>query len=309
MILSALEFAARHGRWCLMLGLLAGLTLPGLTLVLRPWLPPLIAGLLFIAALRIGPRAAVGGLSDVGRTLRMALIYQLAAPILALLVLLALGLSAAPWAVALVLVLSAPPVTGSPNFTILMNRDPAIAMRLLLVGTAIFPIAAMPILWLSPVVETLNGVLIGAFWLMSVIFGAVGLAFSVRRWVWPEVSDRHKSALDGASAILLGVVVVGLMSAIGPALKNSPTDFALWLAFAFALNFSAQAIAARFMPLADRSKEQTGAALVAGNRNIALFLVALPEATMEPVLLFIGCYQLPMYLTPILMRRVLTKGT
>ncbi len=43
--------------------------------------------------------------------------------------------------------------------------------------------------------------------------------------------------------------------------------------------------------------------VVAGNRNIALFLVALPAAVTDPVLVFIGCYQVPMYLTPVLLGR------
>ncbi|MEP0563014.1 MAG: hypothetical protein ABJC64_01350, partial [Paracoccaceae bacterium] len=57
-------FAARHARWCLILGLIAGLALPGLAAILKPWLPHLVAGLLFLSALRIGPKAALGNLTD-----------------------------------------------------------------------------------------------------------------------------------------------------------------------------------------------------------------------------------------------------
>jgi hypothetical protein len=39
---------------------------------------------------------------------------------------------------------------------------------------------------------------------------------------------------------------------------------------------------------------------VHGNRNIALYLAALPLEQMEPLLLFIACYQVPMYLTPLI---------
>lgn len=44
--------------------------------------------------------------------------------------------------------------------------------------------------------------------------------------------------------------------------------------------------------------------VVAGNRNFALFLIVLPAATTDPLLIFRGCYQIPMHLTPILMRRI-----
>ncbi len=53
----------------------------------------------------------------------------------------------------------------------------------------------------------------------------------------------------------------------------------------------------------DRTETAVPVSIIAGNRNIALFLVALPTATTDPVLVFIGCYQIPMYLTPILLRR------
>ena len=45
-------------------------------------------------------------------------------------------------------------------------------------------------------------------------------------------------------------------------------------------------------------------AIGAGNRNIALFLVALPAEVMAPLMIFVGCWQLPMYLTPMLLRRL-----
>ena len=63
-----------------MLGLLAGLLLPDLALALRPHLPLLIATLLFVSALRIGPRAAYGGISDLGQSVWIVLLYQGIAP-------------------------------------------------------------------------------------------------------------------------------------------------------------------------------------------------------------------------------------
>ena len=45
-------------------------------------------------------------------------------------------------------------------------------------------------------------------------------------------------------------------------------------------------------------------AIGAGNRNIALFLVALPAEVIAPLMIFIGCWQLPMYLTPVLLPRL-----
>ena len=51
-------------------------------------------------------------------------------------------------------------------------------------------------------------------------------------------------------------------------------------------------------------RERVPVSIVAGNRNIAIFLVALPASAAEPLLVFLGCYQVPMYLTPLLMQRL-----
>jgi len=56
-----------------------------------------------------------------------------------------------------------------------------------------------------------------------------------------------------------------------------------------------------------RPEETVPYSIVAGNRNIALFLVAMSPDQAEPLLIFLGCYQVPMYLTPILMARLYRK--
>ncbi|WP_342078239.1 hypothetical protein [Yoonia sp. SS1-5] len=306
-MLGLLERIAPYGRWCLVIGLVAGLALPGIAALLRPWLPELIAALLCLAALRIGPTASTGGLRDLGQTLRVLAVFQVLAPMLALGALHLFGVTHAPWALALVLVLAAPSVTGSPHFAIMMGKDPVMPMRLLLVGTAIFPLTVVPVLWLSPAAETTGQVIAGALRLLGVIAGAVGLAFVIRSTIWRQIKDNQRNALDGASAVLLAVVVVGLMSAVGPALADRPVSLLGWLCFALVLNFGLQLLTWHALPLDHPERDRTGAAIVAGNRNIALFLVALPEATTDVILLFIGCYQVPMYLTPLLMKRLIAR--
>ena len=82
--------------------------------------------------------------------------------------------------------------------------------------------------------------------------------------------------------------------------KEAPRALFLWLGFALVLNFGLQ-VSAYF----NMRRKNAGAAIVTGNRNIALFLVALPPEIVDELLLFIGCYQIPMYLTPLVMSRVM----
>ena len=76
-----LAFCARHGRWGLVVGLVAGLALPDLAQAMRPWLPHMVAGLLFITAFRVGYRGSVGQLSAAPRVLAEVLALQLLLPL------------------------------------------------------------------------------------------------------------------------------------------------------------------------------------------------------------------------------------
>jgi arsenite transporter len=102
--------------------------------------------------------------------------------------------------------------------------------------------------------------------------------------------------------LLLGLVVIGLMSAIGPAILGERGAFFAALAVVFLLNMPIQLIASGIVA---RSNPPAAPAvgITAGNRNAALFLSVLPQATADELLLFIGCFQIPMYLTPFVLAR------
>lgn len=299
-----LRFCARHGRWLLVAGLAGGIVLPGLAVAMKPWLPHMVGMLLFLAALRIGPRAAFGALADLPRTAALVLLYQCLLPIAAVLVALAGGWQALPLATALVLMLSAPSISGSPNLTVMTGNDPTPALRLLILGTMVLPVTVLPVLWLLPQLGSVTEVAGASARLLAVIAVSGGAGFALRALAMPAPSAVAIQTLDGVSALAMAVIVVGLMSAVGPALRDTPADFAAWLAVAFAANFGLQAVAVALLARSRFAAARVPYAIVAGNRNVALFLAALPASVTDPVLLFIGCYQFPMYLTPILLRRL-----
>ena len=301
MLAAGLALAARHGRLLLILGIVAGALLPGLAAALKPWLQELVAFLLFLAALRVGPDRAAGSLRGAGSTLGLALLYQLLLPLGAAALALALGIAATPAALAVVLMLSAPSISGSPNLAILSGADPAPAFRLLILGTALLPLTVLPVFHLLPVLGEGGQVIRAAFRLLAVIGGAAAMAFVLRRTLLRRLDAERIAAFDGASALTMAIVVIGLMSAVGPALRTAPATLLGWLGFAFLVNFGFQIAAALWLRRFAAGPGLPARAIVAGNRNIALFLVALPPATTDQLLMFIGCYQVPMYTTPLLM--------
>ncbi|OBY25696.1 hypothetical protein [Leisingera sp. JC1] len=307
-MLRALAFAARHGRAGLVLGLLAGLLLPGLAAALQPWLPEMVAGLLFLNAYRIGLRKAAGGLADGIGTLKAIALLQVALPLLALGIAALFGVAQTPAAVALILMLSAPSVTGSPNITALMGHAPEPAFRLLITGTALMPLTVIPVFLLAPGLGDLGEVLRAAGRLIGAIGLTVAAAFLLRRLTLPQMRDDQARAIDGLTVIALAVIVVGLMAALGPALRMDPLLVVQWLCFALTANLGLQVLVFTVL----RRRAGSGAvpvSVVAGNRNFALFLIALPAATTDPLLIFLGCYQIPMYLTAILMKPLYGRPT
>lgn len=303
-----LALAARHGRLVLILGLVAGMALPDVALAMKPWIGEMVAGLLFLAALRVGPRQAVGALRDIGASVGLAVLFQIVFP-LAAIALLALSGWEGTLATGLVLALAAAPITGSPNLAILTRNDPAPALRQLVIGTALLPLTVIPVFWLTPAFGDPSAVIGAAGRLMLLIALAAGLAFLVRATVLREPSATALQSIDGASAIALAVVVVGLMSAVGPALIATPALFAATLGVACAANFIIQVVVATVLRRAGKLEIAAPLAIVAGNRNVALFLTVLPAAVTDPLLLFIGCYQIPMYLTPAVLGRFYRGGT
>lgn len=298
-MIAVLHLIARHGRWALVLGLIAGVALPDLAAVLRPWLPHLVALLLYLTTLRIGARAALGRLAEARAALGLVLILQLAMPLAALAAMTAFGVQDHPYALALLLMLAAPSITGSVNFVILLGRDPAPALRLLILGTAILPLTVLPILWLGPDIGAGPQALAASARLLAVIVAAAILGFATRARVWRAPDPR---TLDGLNAIALAAIVVGLMTALGPALRADPWPTLGLIIAVTAVNFGLQIAGFAVWRRADLS-DPVGTAIVTGNRNAALFLVSLPPAVVDPLLILLGCYQLPMYLTPILLAR------
>jgi hypothetical protein len=294
--------AARQGRAILVVGLLAGILLPGLAATMKSWLAEMVAGLLFIAALRVGPRQAVGALGDLGGSVALCIVLQVAMPVAAILAFRLFG-----WhgllATGLILMAAASPISGGPNLAILTGNDPAPALRQLVLGTALLPATVIPVFWLAPALGDPAEILASAVRLLVTIFAAAAAAFLLRATIFRDPRPESLEALDGLSAVLMAVLVVGLMSAVGPALGGDPVALALNLAAAFAANIGLQVAA--FLILRRRNPAAAAPlAIVAGNRNIALFLTALPAAITDPLLLFIGCYQIPMFLTPIVLNRL-----
>lgn len=299
MLLRFFATLARYGRWCLVIGLIAGFAAPTLAQAMTPLIPVFVAVLLGLSAFRIGAHEALGSLTRDPSAIWQVLVLQCALPVGVYLLVLGTGQGITPFLLATILMLTAPSVSAAPSFAIMNGHDAAPALRLLVLGTAVFPILALFVFWALPQLGGVEGVWAAAR-LSAVILLSTAVGFAVRRATRDRVRPDHIRAVDGASALALGLIVVGLMSAIGPMLRSDPAQLLGWISAVFCLNFGLQILAFYIY----RGPGRVSISMVAGNRNVALFLIALPADVVQPLLIFIGCYQIPMYLTPILLRRL-----
>ena len=304
-LLAALGWVGGHGRVLLILGLVAGVLLEPAAQVLKNYLAEGAAILLGLSALRIGARQATGALRDLARAVGGVLALQLAAPLLAIAGLRLAGVAPSPAIAAALLVLAGAPLSGSPSLCILAGQPPAPALRLVVAGTALLPLTVLPVFAAWPLAEGDVSVVGAVARLFAVILSAAGVGFALRAAIGRRWSPAAQGAVDGLSAIALAVMVVGLMHAIGATLRADPVLLLRWLGLACLVNFGFQAVGAALARVTGLSEAPGSLGLVAGNRNIALFLVALPEPVMTPLMVFIGCYQVPMFLTPLLFAPVL----
>ncbi len=291
-----------------MVGLAAGLLLPTLATAMAPWLPAMVAALLTITALRIGHNAARGAARDLRWGLGAVAVLQLGVPLVCLGALTLAGLAGTPAALALVLTTSAPAISGSTNLALLLGLDAGRMMQIMVLGTAAFPLTVLPILLLSPQIGALPDVMASAGLVLLVILAATAIGFALRAFFYPNPTPSQVKTLDGASVLAFCVIVIALMAPLNTAIRETPTQVVLWALLAFTISYGLQATTLLALRRTKLRPVAGPLAIGAGNRNIALFLVALPPETIAPLLIFIGCWQLPMYLTPILLPPLYQKA-
>lgn len=230
------------------------------------------------------------------RVFRWLIAFQLLLPVAVWLVLTSVGLSN-HWVVPAVLVACASPITGGPSLVIILKGDAREALDLLLMSTLLLPLTCLPALTLINTSDSIALVMMTAAKLLLLI-GAVLLVAAVIRTNWRGLHYyRDNKSLDGLSAVCLAIMVIGLMSAFHDD-NVLGVDIAKTLCWAIGLNAGYQLFGFLFGKRFDINPISSGVS--AGNRNIALFLAALPAEASAPLLLFIACYQIPMYLTPLI---------
>ena len=290
----------RRASLVLLLGVFIGFFIPGLGETIGAALPFLVVLLLTVAMIRVDFAHV---LSHIRRPSRIVL------PVFLLMVLLPAlvhGLAAAlalPPSLHLVLVLLslAPPLSASPGMAAMLGLDDALVLTVMAVCTLTVPLFA-PFLAVDvfslPVDLEMTALLLR---LVGTVGIALVLALLARRLIGRRRIEANADVLDGISAIIMVVFAIVVVGGIEWLDFQDPARALPVLAAVFLANWGVH-MAAVLVLLAGPglSRRGGGVALMAGNRNLAIFLAVLPAEIAESLFLFLALYQLPIYLTPAL---------
>ncbi len=297
-----LAFAGEHGKWVLPLGLVAAVCLPQLANHMQAAIGPLLAALLVISFLQIQRSSELkqvrsGWQREYARIVGLLLCIQLLLPIACLLLMRLLGVPV-HWQVPITLVAAASSITGGPSIVMMLGGNGAAAIKMLVASTLLLPLTAFPVLAMLPLHASHQLLFKTALTLTLVVLGSYCVAQALRRFLLHESTLRQRKNLDGLAAILLAMIVLGLMAAIHTA-WHTPALLAFTLFLACVVNVGLHLIGLLLNRLCSFNLPIV-LGVMTGNRAVAIFLTALPASTYQPFLLFIACYQVPMYLTPLL---------
>jgi BASS family bile acid:Na+ symporter len=298
----ALAFIGRHATLFMAAGVLAGLLLPPLAALARPLLVPTLLIPLTLALVRLDWSAIAAYRSRPGLVLVLLVWLLAVCPVLAFALASALVALGMPDSLrqALVLMAASSPIVSSVAIALIVGLDATLAIVAVLLATALVP-ATLPPLALALLGLSLDfGV--GAFMLrLAALVGcAFGVAWLIRRLVPAAAVASRRELLDGLTVVNLVLFGLAIMDGVTAYGFERPAYVLGATAAAFAFNLLLQAAGAlAFRALG--SRRALTVALLSGNCNMGLVLVALQDHAPFEVTVFFALAQIPMYTLPALL--------
>ncbi|MGB1918469.1 MAG: hypothetical protein ACPHW5_02005 [Candidatus Puniceispirillales bacterium] len=306
-MLRLLEWLGRHAMLVLPAGIVVAMMLPETDAPITLIVPPLIAMIYTVTFIRMDLPALLRDMLTPIEILRQLLIAGFILIIMPLLLIggcvlagvdMALLPSATWYAVA-------PPIASTAWICGIMGLSLPTAMRVIVMTSLLAPFT-------GPFMAGLilpNAVSISSltmfFNLAAMIFAGVILALIGQMILGKAKIERHSRRFDGLAAITMLVFLIPVFNGIPRQMFNLPVLAGKLLLLAMILNFSTQLIlmlVARLSPVRHGRNLASVLAVLSGNRNVGLYYGALP---VDPIFgMFTALYQVPLYLTPLLMSRV-----
>lgn len=308
-MLAGLSWIGARARWVLAAGVLLATLLPSLSAFLRPMLPGLVALVFCISLVRLDLGALARRAARPKRLAALglwAVAFMVATPALVCLAAGAAGMGEAQVA-ALTYTFAAPPIMSASALCLMLGLDAGFALEFTVLASVIAP-------FLGPVVtKALLGDAVPvdavalALRMAAMIAAGTVMALALRRLLGTEAIRRHGGAFDGVATVILVLFVVPLFDGFWTVVGAMPGFALATLGLVLAANWGPQLLVAAGLRRAAAPDIAGAAGLMWGNRNVSIYLAALPP---DPLFgLYVAFYQFPMLFTPMVMGRILGRRT
>ena len=303
--LALLSWSARHGSILLALGIFGGIASPTLASAFRGFVTPNVLLMTTLVLLRVDIGAALAHLRRPGRLATIFALQLAACPLLAWAVVAPLPLDPGI-AAGCVIFATGCAATSAAAFARLVGLDPELSLLGTLGTLALAPFTAPPIaLWLLGI-----DLSISTWGLMTRLALVVGLpmlvSLALRRAIGPARLAQHGPAVDGALVWLVVGYGFGVMDGLAARAAADPAWVAQAVLAAFAIDYGLN-LATTLALWRAGPVTAMAAGLMSGNRNMALYLAVLPATTDPRITLFFGLCQVPLFLSPFLLRPLYTR--
>jgi BASS family bile acid:Na+ symporter len=297
-----LEWSAWRGAGLLAGAIFLGLFVPPLASAARGAITPIVFLLMVLVLLRVDPAQVIAYLR---RPLLVAALLAwllVASPLILWALLWTLGITH-PFAAGLVIVATGCAATSSPAFARLVGLDGEIAFVVAMLSTLILPFTAPP-LALGLLGIDLAISVTGLMLRLALLVGLpLLISIVLRRWMGPARLDRWGRAVDGAVVLLVVLYGFGVMDGVLAQLVAAPALVLTGIAIAFAGALAMNAMTALAFAGFGR-RVALSAGLMAGNRNMALYLAVIPATADPHIILSFVLFQFPLFLSPFLLKPV-----
>ena len=294
-----LPASARHGSALLAAGVFGGLLIAPLAHAMVWFITPNVVLLMTLVLLRVDIPAAFSHLSRPGRLAAIVVFQMLMSPFIAAGVLTLLPLDPGIAAGVAIFATGAAATSGAA-FARLVGLDPELTLLATLASIFVVPLTGPPLAHLLAGIDL--HISVGGFMARLALVVGLPLAGSLllRRAIGPDRLAPIAASLDGAVVWLVVFYGFAVMDGLQARLLADPIWVTEATLAAFVADFGLNAVTmAAFIWMGWRSAASAG--LMAGNRNMALYLAVLPASADHRIALFFALVQFPLFLSPFLL--------
>jgi BASS family bile acid:Na+ symporter len=304
-VIAGLKFLGRHAAKVLVVGVFVAALMPGIGAALLPYLMALVIALVTLAMLRTDPAEVTAHMRRPVLLAGLTGIIMIAVPVGTYAIALALQLPA-DLRLGLLVLTVAPPLASAPQVALFTGLRPGLALNLSVICAILVPFSA-PILMAILAGLEFNLDLVAFFLKLAFIVGsALACAVVLRRILGEQRVRRSHEVIDGLGAIFFVLFLFPVLSDFTSRLFEDPWYVVFAFVVVFTAVFALQGVVALICVEAGRAlgapgkSEALTAGLLAGCRNMAMVLAALPVEIAKPLLLVLALQQFPLSFTPML---------